>query len=90
MRKWESRNFSHCKKGSPEVNYFVMEAWVLWVLWVCRPVLKILTLFATLRFRGRPGRDGCQSPLSDCFGGHCYIHHKDDVIRFKNNSVEPF
>ena len=26
-------------------------------------------LFATLRMRDRPGRDGCQSALWDCFGG---------------------
>ena len=25
-------------------------------------------IFTTLRLRGRPGRDGCQSALLDCFG----------------------
>ena len=29
-------------------------------------------LFATLRLRGRPGRDGCQRALWDCFGGRIY------------------
>ena len=29
-------------------------------------------LFATLRLRGRPGRDGCQSALWDCLGGRIY------------------
>ena len=29
-------------------------------------------LFANLRLRGRPGRDGCQSALWDCFGGRIF------------------
>ena len=29
-------------------------------------------LFATLRLRDRSGRDGCQSALWDCFGGHIF------------------
>ena len=28
--------------------------------------------FATLRLRGRPSRDGCQSALWDCFGGRSF------------------
>ena len=30
--------------------------------------------FATLRLRGRPGRDGCQSTLWDCFGDRISRH----------------
>ena len=29
-------------------------------------------VFATLRLRGRPGRDGCQTALWDCFGGRIF------------------
>ena len=28
--------------------------------------------FATLTLRGRPGQDGCQSALWDCFGEHIF------------------
>ena len=31
-------------------------------------------VFATLRLRGRPGRDGCQSAFWDCFGGRICGH----------------
>ena len=32
----------------------------------------VADLFATLRLRGKPGRDGCQSALWDCFGGRIF------------------
>ena len=31
--------------------------------------LSFFGLFATLRLRGRPGRDGCPSAMWDCFKG---------------------
>ena len=36
-----------------------------------------ISLFATLRLAGRPGRDGCQSALWDCFGGRI-CHHVEN------------
>ena len=39
------------------------------------PLFKSLfgkSVFVTLRLRGRPGRDDCQSALWDCFGGRIF------------------
>ena len=38
---------------------------------------QCLRLFATLRLRGRLGRDGCQSALWDCFGGQIWHHDEN-------------
>ena len=37
-----------------------------------------ISLFATLRLAGRPGRDDCQSALWDCFGGRI-CHHVENA-----------
>ena len=36
--------------------------------------------FATLRLRGRPGRDGCQSALWDCFGDRICRHASPKTV----------
>ena len=51
-------------------------------LWLCShytrylfvPMWKAIRgiLFSNLRLRGRPGRDGCQTALWDCFGGRIF------------------
>ena len=38
---------------------------------------QCLRLFATLRLRGRLGRDGCQSALWDCFEGQIWRHNEN-------------
>ena len=44
---------------------------IIW--WIAlRNVWTTVPWFATLRLRGRPGRDGCQSALWDCFSGRIF------------------
>ena len=46
---------------------------------LCLPL--VADLFATLRLRGRPGRDSCQSALWDCFGGRIFNMATNSSLR---------
>ena len=43
--------------------------------------------FATLRLRGRPGRDGCQSALWDCFGIEFAAMLKMRLLKQSHNAL---
>ena len=49
---------------------------------------QCLRLFATLRLRGRLGRDGCQSALWDCFGGQIWRHNENASPKRSHNALD--
>ena len=44
--------------------------------------------FATLRLRGRPGRDGCQNALWDCLGGQICRHVQNASPKQSHNALD--